>query len=243
MKKILVIGDSCRDVFVYCESNRLCPDVPVPILNIIDQTDNPGMAKNVQRNIFAMNMACDCLTNKNWHDITKTRYVHQKTNHMFFRVDSRNSTEKINLADINFNYDAIVISDYNKGYLTELDIEFICNNHPLVFVDTKKILGSWLNNSKFIKINDTEYKSSINNITPLLESKIIRTMGENGCRFNNKNYIVNKVEVLDVSGAGDTFMAAIAVGYLKHNNIEIAIEFANLCASEVVRLIYCIKVI
>ena len=51
MSKILVIGDSCRDVFVYCESDRLCPDVPVPVLNIIDQKDNPGMAKNVQRNI------------------------------------------------------------------------------------------------------------------------------------------------------------------------------------------------
>ena len=49
MKKILVIGDSSRDVFVYCDAVRLCPDVPVPVLNILDQQENPGMAKNVYR--------------------------------------------------------------------------------------------------------------------------------------------------------------------------------------------------
>ena len=38
MKKILVIGDSSRDVFVYCDALRLCPDVPVPVLNVKDQT-------------------------------------------------------------------------------------------------------------------------------------------------------------------------------------------------------------
>ena len=31
MKSILVIGESSRDVFVYCDALRLCPDVPVPV--------------------------------------------------------------------------------------------------------------------------------------------------------------------------------------------------------------------
>ena len=65
MSKILVIGDSCRDVFVYCESDRLCPDVPVPVLNVIDQKDNPGMAKNVQRNIKSLGVMCEIKTNSN----------------------------------------------------------------------------------------------------------------------------------------------------------------------------------
>ena len=30
MSGILVIGETCRDVFVYCDSNRLCPEAPVP---------------------------------------------------------------------------------------------------------------------------------------------------------------------------------------------------------------------
>ena len=40
MKDILVIGDSCRDVYVYCETNRLAPDVPVPVLNVLYQNEN-----------------------------------------------------------------------------------------------------------------------------------------------------------------------------------------------------------
>ncbi len=47
MNSILVIGESSRDVFVYCNAFRLCPDVPVPVLNDKEQSENPGMAKNV----------------------------------------------------------------------------------------------------------------------------------------------------------------------------------------------------
>ena len=75
MKSILVIGDSSRDVFVYCDALRLCPDVPVPVLNIKSQTENPGMAANVHRNIQKSWGECHIATNSNWHEITKTRYV------------------------------------------------------------------------------------------------------------------------------------------------------------------------
>ena len=40
MKDILVIGESCRDIFIYCDAPRLCPDIPVPVLNITNQTEN-----------------------------------------------------------------------------------------------------------------------------------------------------------------------------------------------------------
>ena len=39
MKRILVIGDSSRDIFVYCDAQRLCRDVPVPVLNVKDQDE------------------------------------------------------------------------------------------------------------------------------------------------------------------------------------------------------------
>jgi sugar/nucleoside kinase (ribokinase family) len=34
------------------------------------------------------------------------------------------------------------------------------------------------------------------------------------------------VEVADVCGAGDTFLAALAYGYLEHKDMQLAIEFA-----------------
>jgi bifunctional ADP-heptose synthase (sugar kinase/adenylyltransferase) len=33
MKKVLVIGDSCTDVFRYGNCDRLCPEAPVQYLN------------------------------------------------------------------------------------------------------------------------------------------------------------------------------------------------------------------
>ena len=34
MSRVLVVGESCKDVFVYCDAMRLAPDVPVPVLRL-----------------------------------------------------------------------------------------------------------------------------------------------------------------------------------------------------------------
>jgi bifunctional ADP-heptose synthase (sugar kinase/adenylyltransferase) len=212
----------------------LCPDAPVPILNVVHQTENAGMAANVQRNILKYK-PCDLVTNQDWHNITKTRYVHQNTNHMFVRVDSPSNISDINLDDLDLDYDLVVVSDYNKGFLCERDITYICEQHPCVFLDTKKILGSWAAQAKYIKINDYEYRNSKPHLNQKLESKIIHTMGGDGCEFQGKRYSVSKAEVKDTSGAGDSFMAALCVKYLDTQDIYESIKFANSCASEVVK--------
>ena len=42
---ILVIGDSCIDIFIYGDIDRVCPEAPVPVFKPTSQTENPGMAK------------------------------------------------------------------------------------------------------------------------------------------------------------------------------------------------------
>ena len=235
MSRILVIGETCRDVFVYCDSNRLCPEAPVPVLNIADQRENPGMAGNVRRNIESLSgKVIDITTNTNWYEIAKTRYVHRESNHMFFRVDTTQSIPRIDVKSIDFDYDLIVISDYNKGFLLEEDIEYICTNHPNVFIDTKKILGEWVRDARFIKINDYEYRNSEAYLTKEIKDKIIHTMGGRGCEYAGKRYPTKKVEVKDLSGAGDTFMAALVVKFTETDDIELSIKYANQCASKVV---------
>lgn len=234
MKTILVIGESCRDIFVYCDSTRLCPEAPVPVLNVIHERENPGMAGNVRRNIESLFKKVDICTNDDWYDITKTRYVHEDTNHMFFRVDSTQDIQRVDVKKINLDYDFIVISDYNKGFLSEDDIEYICSRHSNVFIDTKKIIGDWISKAKFIKINDYEYKKSEKFLTEEIKSKIIRTMGGLGCDYLGQRYPTKNVEVEDVSGAGDTFLAALVVKFIKTNDIIKSITFANECASKVV---------
>lgn len=232
---ILIIGDSCLDIFTYCDAVRLAPDFPVPILNIIEQKVNPGMAKNVQRNIEKY-LPCDIITNSDWEYIRKNRFVHNKTNHMFMRVDTKNSTEKISIANVDLDYKLIVISDYNKGFITENDIEYICRKNNNVFLDTKKKLGQFCFDAAFIKINDFEFNNSSPQITNLLKEKIIHTVGENGCNYNGVNYPVDFIaDVKDTSGAGDSFMSALVIEYIRTKNIVESIKFANKCASEVVK--------
>ena len=235
MSQISIIGESCLDVFVYCDAIRLAPDLPVPILQEIHIETNPGMAANVQRNIEARSVSTSLVTNNNWDEIVKRRYMHDGSNHMFFRVDTPHNISRLNIENIDLSADLIVISDYNKGYLAESDIEFICQSHPLVFLDTKKVLGKWAEGASFIKINDYEYNNSKSHLSETLTKRIIHTRGSEGCDFRGKNYPVEKLEVRDTSGAGDSFMAALVVEFLSTSNIEDSIVAANYAASRVVR--------
>ena len=235
MKKILVVGESCRDVFVYCNADRLAPDLPVPVLSVVETKENPGMAKNVERNIRNIYKHCDLFTNDNWRGVTKTRYMHLVSNHMFLRVDTDHHMKRTNVRKIPLHYDIVAVSDYNKGFLTEKDIKYLCDHHPNVFIDTKKILGDWAKNAKYIKINNYEYEHSKRHLTPSLKKKLIVTKGNAGAVFLGKKYPVEKVDVRDTSGAGDSFFAALLVRYAETGDIEESIRFANACASRVVR--------
>jgi bifunctional ADP-heptose synthase (sugar kinase/adenylyltransferase) len=237
--RFLVIGDSCVDIFRYGKVNRLAPEAPVPIIIPENETSNPGMAGNVVRNIEALGHKVDFITNVN--EIKKIRYVCSKYNHLLLRVDENDSCQPITqkvLDRINWtNYDAIIISDYCKGFTSEHDIEFISQKHPVVFLDTKKILGDWAHNVSFIKINFHEYENNeyILSKDKVLSNKTIVTRGKHGCVFKNVNYPTQEVSVKDISGAGDTFLSGLVVEYARSRNIESAINFAQECTTIVVQ--------
>ena len=237
--KFLVIGESCKDIFVYGETNRLCPEGPAPVFNPLFSTTNGGMARNVQKNIISMNVSCDIHTNNNWEDVKKTRYIDYNFNHLFLRVDEHDDTirrtKELETIDYS-NYEAIIISDYNKSFLTENDIEYIGAQHKNVFLDTKKHLyNDWCSNIRYIKINNFEYERTKHTLSDNIYEKLIVTLGAEGCLYRDETYPVPKVEMKDSSGAGDTFIAALVIKYLEANNIVDAIRHANLCATEVVQ--------
>ncbi len=169
--KILIIGDSCVDRFVYGEVSRLAPEGPIPIFNPTIEKTNPGMAGNVARNIESLGSTTYLITNK--INPVKTRYVDDRSGHLLLRVDANDRVERIdqNILHqifenkyLNHKIDAIIISDYNKGFLEESDIKFICDNNINIFLDTKKILGDWCLNATFIKINHVEFNETENTL-------------------------------------------------------------------------------
>lgn len=232
-----MIGDSCLDKFVYCDVKRLAPDLPIPVLERVVETSNPGMAMNVARNLEALGLEVQVITNQDWEQNTKTRFVDKKTNHSFFRLDSTQALDSLDLIPNLSQFDAVVVSDYDKGYLTESVIEKILESNSRCFLDTKKILGNWAKEAHLIKINDYEYVRSQNFIesSPEIAAKIVRTKGGHGAEYRGEEFPVREVEVLDSSGAGDAFMAALVGGLLRNKPLAQAIIFANSKSSEVVQ--------
>jgi D-beta-D-heptose 7-phosphate kinase/D-beta-D-heptose 1-phosphate adenosyltransferase len=235
--KILVIGDSCEDIFIYGKSDRLSPEGPVPVFIPLYETKTGGMSKNVVSNLNKMGADVDLITNRN--KIKKTRYVDDSFNYLFLRVDEPDWCERIDLKTLPdlTQYHAIIISDYNKGFLTERDIEIILSEHPFVFIDTKKKLGNWVKNAFLIKINFNEYQNNLDllNKDNTLFNKTIVTRGKFGCDFRHKNYPTMVVDVKDVTGAGDTFLSAFVWKYLYTEDIEDSIRYANECSTIVVQ--------
>lgn len=235
----LVIGESCVDTWVYGDVPRLAPEGPAPVFIPTRTVTNPGMAANVVENLKALGVTTGFITNPN--RITKTRYVDDKTNHLMLRIDVGDKET----LPVNYNftsrflsqYDAVLISDYRKGFITEEHIFSICNLHDNVFIDTKKVITPAFKMARLIKINDYEYKLSEASIKliPELESKLVVTMGKNGSRLGNKIYPVPLVEVRDLAGAGDTFLAALSYKYMETKDIDKAIIFANDSATKVVQ--------
>ena len=54
--KVLVIGDSCEDVFIYGDIERISPEAPIPVFKPTHEKSNSGMAKNVSSNVESLDM-------------------------------------------------------------------------------------------------------------------------------------------------------------------------------------------
>jgi bifunctional ADP-heptose synthase (sugar kinase/adenylyltransferase) len=241
--KILIIGDSCTDVFSYGHTFRLAPEGPAPVFNPICSKSNGGMALNVLANIEAIGSYAFLITQN--ENITKTRYVDERTNSLLLRIDTNDKASKIseevikNIINNNFEnieYDAIVISDYCKGFLSESDIQFIAANNKNVFLDTKKILSNWCVDCSFIKINHIEFEKTKHTIDKLnLYNKLIITHSDKGCEYQELMHPVERVNCKDMSGAGDTFMSGLVCEWVRTKDIHKAINFAQECATKVVQ--------
>jgi bifunctional ADP-heptose synthase (sugar kinase/adenylyltransferase) len=237
---ITIIGELCRDVFKYGNVTRLCPEAPVPVLTDVYKELNWGMAGNVQENLLAHNpeLNINLIHQKNL--IKKTRYIDDKTNHMFLRVDEgENEVDTLILTPETVQTitesDLVIVSDYNKGFLTEKTLVEIGKLSKLSIIDTKKTISKNLIDSfTFIKLNEHEYQRN-KNISDKNKDKFIITLGMNGAKHNDIIFpSPSPKQTIDVSGAGDTFTAFFSLKYYETKNISESITFANQMASIVV---------
>jgi D-beta-D-heptose 7-phosphate kinase/D-beta-D-heptose 1-phosphate adenosyltransferase len=229
---VLLIGDSCTDRYNIGIVDRISPEAPVPILKIIETYDVPGMALNVDMNLKNLGINADFITNS--EENIKCRYIDKRSGQHLIRIDNDPPISQwdtfcpfLPLGE----YNAIVVSDYNKGFLSYENIEHIIRSASgPVFIDTKKtdlkrFSASWV----YLKINESEYKNLSS-----IPMNLIVTLGSRGAIFKNMCcedlFPTSSVEVVDVCGAGDTFLAALTAQFLFTNNLDNSIIFANKAA-------------
>jgi D-beta-D-heptose 7-phosphate kinase/D-beta-D-heptose 1-phosphate adenosyltransferase len=184
------------------------------------------MSANVHRNLINLNIEADFVHNDT--PITKTRFIDKRSGQHLLRVDDEDDVVQWSgkLPNSLNSYDAIVISDYDKGFLTYEHIESLIESSIPVFIDTKKtdlerFQGAW------VKVNELEYSRLRSEC-----SGLIVTLGDRGAKVPHYNLEcpTKAVEVMDVCGCGDTFLASLTAQYLFTKDIEKAIIFANVAA-------------
>ena len=188
----------------------------------------------------------------------KTRVT--SNNNQILRID-KNDYIKEDYSEKIFKYikkkikslDAIIISDYQKGFVKNLgkSIKLSRENNVPIFVDSKGNKYENFKNSFCIKPNLKEFENIVGKIISkkdlLKKTKklinelnirfLLLTMGEKGIYLfekNNKNFEKSQnygAEVSDVTGAGDTVIASFCVNYLRTKNKVSSLNVAAKAAS------------
>ena len=223
--KILLIGDDCEDVYQYGTVDRISPEAPVPVFKFLNEERRPGMAGNVACNLETLGCEVNYLHSKT---STKTRLVDKRSNQHIVRIDNDVISEPLIIAsELPRVFDAVVVSDYDKGTVSYELIEELIETKMPVFIDTKKtdlarMQGAW------VKINELEYSKIKSECTGL-----IVTSGAKGAKaiHHDLEFGAPSVEVADVTGAGDTFLAALTVGWLHYKDLSKSIQYAIRAAS------------
>ena len=271
--KILLVGDFMIDHYIMGTSNRMSPEAPVPVVIPQKEYFIPGGAGNVAMNLSAMGVNVTCLgvvgddiwgerlisilknegINVNSVDIIKNHPTTLKQRiYSNGKQVARLDTEKIldsnlTMSDHNLdNYDACIVSDYNKGVIKNINI-----STNIVIVDPKKDDFSFYKNTHIITPNLNELqrvtKIKIGDsqsievaCTQLIEkynfNYIVAKRGDEGMTIVGKKNFVKHIQAHpvknpDVTGAGDTVISALSIAYAKTQDIELSAQFANSAAA------------
>ena len=275
--KVLLIGDFMIDHYIMGTSNRMSPETPVPVVIPEKEYSIPGGAGNVAMNLCLMGADVTCIGyvgNDIWgkkllsileneginienieiidnHPTTLKQRIYSDGKQVA-RLDSERIIDWQPDSEIKYDYNIIILSDYNKGVLNHS--WFSINNLDNVIVDPKKDDFNHYSQANIITPNLNELqrasKIEINNNKSLVDAcneliqecnfnYIIAKKGDKGITIVGKNNFVKHIEAHsvenpDVTGAGDTVVAALSLAFAKTKDIEVSATVANAAAAVVV---------
>jgi D-beta-D-heptose 7-phosphate kinase/D-beta-D-heptose 1-phosphate adenosyltransferase len=230
--KVLVLGDVIVDKYIYGTSERISPEAPVPVVKYLHEVETLGGAGLVYENLKSLGVNVTLFETNQPHSI-KTRIICD--GHYITRIDDDKDAksgvilDKVLCSDFS-EYDYVILSDYDKGVLDNAKqiIAHINSQGPKVIVDPKRYAheyqGAWLvkpNHNEYTKFEFDEWQGNI--ITTDAGHSVSATI-------DNIKYTipVEPVEVSDVTGAGDCFLAAFVYaltnGYDHKKAVELAVK-------------------
>ena len=278
---ILVIGDIMLDRYIIGNTHRISPEAPVPVVNVTHEKSVLGGAANVANNLASIGVnvsLCGLLgaddyrrvismlnnagiqhkgviTDKSRQTTIKTRVM--VGNQQIVRYDTEDTyeyegEELPNYVSSLYNIDAVIISDYGKGVITNnmMWITYIsCGEAPIIIDPNVNNYAYYEGRAHTITPNTNEALSFYNDDNPdkvgfemlkrLNCKNVIITKGPKGlCVYDNggSRHIeaLDVKQVFDVSGAGDTLTSVYAVGIALGMSVYESAVMANDAAGEVV---------
>lgn len=261
-KKIMVAGDAMLDRYWFGDVSRISPEAPVPVVRMIREEERPGAAANVARNIEAMGGQCIRVFGSGKpieklrliarsQQVARVDFDHEQTaidslpyvnecGVVVFSDYGKGSLAKIHdLIQLAKSAGATVLVD-PKGHEYERyrGADVIKPN----LNEMKELVGGWSTEEQLsAKAQRLRHEAGIGAI---LLTKAADGMslyyGAMGGEWQVE--MVDCVEhiqavaqeVYDVSGAGDTAIAALAVALSRGYSLRAAAGFANRAAGIVV---------
>jgi len=239
MSKVLVLGDRIVDKYIYGTSTRMSPEAPVPIVTYQNEVTTAGGAGLVYENLKSLGVDVTMLDLFDRASV-KTRII--CNGHYITRIDNDYvadgsvSLEYV-LSQSFDKYDYVILSDYNKGTL-EHSVEIIKHINKFdckVIVDPKthksRYKDAWLIKPNYKEFNNLDFADWKGNIIVTNADKSVLA------RIDNREYNipVERVEVSDVTGAGDCFLAAFVYALTKKYSYKKSLELAVRGSKESVR--------
>ncbi len=257
MKKILVIGDVMIDEYVTVAIDRISPEAPVPVMRVLSRCSCPGGAANVAANVESLGEPAILVGDLSEYGASgikrKTRFI-VKSGQQVARCDEEDTSDltpamedricgQISLVIDTSDVGAIVISDYAKGVCTKHVCQYVIRQAhekkvPII-VDPKRIDWRRYAGASIITPNEHEWESA-DPVIKKLFPYILITLGDRGVKLLSNNTDAEQSfasaahSVADVTGAGDTVVAALAVGLSEGMSMPDAARFANRAAGIVV---------
>ena len=281
--RILTVGDAMLDRYWHGETTRVSAEAPIPVIDVGEIEDRPGGAANVALNVATLGAASSLIAatgRDEMSDILQAKLQSSGIDCRFIIAEDKPTITKVRLVSRNqqmlradfeemfdvtpgllldamkavSDYDAIIVSDYDKGTLNEPEslISYARSLGKPTLVDPKFKSFERYRGATLIKPNTLELRHAVGNwveeaemlakcrqlMTSFGFDSMLVTRASEGMTLIQKDtehhFPARTREVYDTSGAGDTVIAVLAAGLASGQTLPDAVALSHVAAGIVV---------